>query len=498
MRLLVSARYNSSGWPCCCRLIGKHAPSAMDWLEFDVRNAPQATTIRMRRGTNVVADHKARIVRALESIGADVVACSTMPRCFVSDGEARRSLWRQPIRRSFANVALKWDLAENILVPGPYRSETVAFDLDSVRPFPFEPKGGVDRRRIHRPPGRADAAHSLAQIEKAAAAGYTVEAAFEFEFIVLTRRRTRSGPRALPLGASPTIAVVRDRRRRPSHPSSRTSRRCSPKPTSISSRCPSKSGCFEDAAPSPWPTAGGRRCRFLPHVHQGLLPPTRPDGLLHGDAGQGFPASAAMSSSPSRTRRAGNVFADAKDEHGLSATAKSFLAGMIEGVPEAFLCAHTVNDYRRLGLVVGRRRPWAWAPYNYAAAVRTAAETPEMTRLEFRLPGSDCNPASEPRPGAGDGAGRPRAQTGADSSGHCAATEPREGVPRLPSDLLDATRRMQSSKKARTWLGDRRSLRTRLRSRARVAGANRQPGGSPASSRGRRVRREGHELHMHL
>ena len=45
------------------------------------------------------------------------------------------------------------------------------------------------------------------------------------------------------------------------------------------------------------------------------------------------------------------------------------------------------------GFVTGSWAPKtvSWAPYNYAAAVRTAAETEEATRLELRLPGSDVN-----------------------------------------------------------------------------------------------------------
>ncbi len=65
---------------------------------------------------------------------------------------------------------------------------------------------------------------------------------------------------------------------------------------------------------------------------------------------------------------------------------------VIEIVPDAFpLVAHTVNDYRRLAPGSWAPKTMSWAPGSYAAAVRTAAETEETTRLEFRLPGADCN-----------------------------------------------------------------------------------------------------------
>jgi glutamine synthetase len=152
-----------------------------------------------------------------------------------------------------------------------------------------------------------------------------------------------------------------------------------------------------------------------------------------------------------------NAFASAKSEHGLSATARSFLAGIIDVVPQAFpLCAHTVNDYRRLAPGSWAPKTMSWAPLNYAAAVRTAAETEAATRLEFRLPGADCNVflALALVLGAGlDGLERKLAleaepiKTGGPS-------EIPEGVERLPADLLEATRRMRASAAARRIFGE--------------------------------------------
>ena len=43
----------------------------------------------------------------------------------------------------FANVLPKWDAAESILAPGPYGSETIAYDPGSIRPYPFEPRAAA-------------------------------------------------------------------------------------------------------------------------------------------------------------------------------------------------------------------------------------------------------------------------------------------------------------------------------------------------------------------
>jgi glutamine synthetase len=173
--------------------------------------------------------------------------------------------------------------------------------------------------------------------------------------------------------------------------------------------------------------------------------------------GKGFPGIGGHVTVSLKDRKTGkNVFADRGDENGLSATAKSFLAGIIDVVPEAFpLCAHTVNDYRRLAPGSWAPKTMSWAPYNYAAAVRTAAETEAMTRLEFRLPGSDCNTFLSLALvlGAGlDGIARKLPLTDAPIKSGGPSEIP-EGAPRLPADLLEATRRFKASAKARELFG---------------------------------------------
>ncbi len=83
------------------------------------------------------------------------------------------------------------------------------------------------------------------------------------------------------------------------------------------------------------------------------------------------------------------------EPHGLSATARAFLGGILAMTPH-WMCmfAPTVNAYRRL-------RPGNWAPRaanwglgNYSCAVRVVVNEaePTMTRFEFRLPGADMAP----------------------------------------------------------------------------------------------------------
>ena len=241
-----------------------------------------------------MADHKARIVRALEGIGADVVHAGLFDYAslFRERRLKRDDLLATADTAVFANVALKWDSAENILVPGPYRSETVAFDPNSVRPFPFEPKAASIVAEYTGPQAELMPRTVLRrQIEKAAAAGYTVEAAFEFEFIVLNETADTLRAKGF---ATPALFAADNRCW-----SGQTAATFAPFVTDLEALLAKADidlyslsvelgpGCFEATlAPSPG-DAGRRRCRLLPHVHQGVLPPARSDGLLHGDAGPG-------------------------------------------------------------------------------------------------------------------------------------------------------------------------------------------------------------------
>ena len=91
--------------------------------------------------------------------------------------------------------------------------------------------------------------------------------------------------------------------------------------------------------------------------------------------------------------RGENLFYDASDKHGMSGVFKSFLAGLIKGVPEILpLMAPTVNSYKRL--VKGFWAPvqMTWGIDNRTCAFRVINNSPSSTRIEVRVPGSDMNP----------------------------------------------------------------------------------------------------------
>ncbi len=91
-----------------------------------------------------------------------------------------------------------------------------------------------------------------------------------------------------------------------------------------------------------------------------------------------------------------NAFADSEDDHGLSLTAKQFIAGLLMHAPEiTALTNQWVNSYKRL--VPGYEAPVnvSWAHNNRSALVRVPVakvSRPESTRIEYRAPDSACNP----------------------------------------------------------------------------------------------------------
>ena len=111
---------------------------------------------------------------------------------------------------------------------------------------------------------------------------------------------------------------------------------------------------------------------------------------MYGEAGTG------MHVHQSLFRDGANAFYDPADEHHLSDTAKSYVAGLLHHARA--ICAVTnqwVNSYKRL--VSGYEAPvyMCWAHRNRSALVRVPMYKPgkeKATRIELRSPDPACNP----------------------------------------------------------------------------------------------------------
>ncbi len=106
-----------------------------------------------------------------------------------------------------------------------------------------------------------------------------------------------------------------------------------------------------------------------------------------GECGSGMHINIAMN------KDGNDVFADKNDANGLSKTAYSFIAGIMDHIKAITIIANPlINSYKRL--VPGYEAPVyiAWSPNNRSPLIRIPASTSEGTRIELRSPDSAANP----------------------------------------------------------------------------------------------------------
>ncbi|WP_334143691.1 glutamine synthetase family protein [Rhabdothermincola sp.] len=150
-----------------------------------------------------------------------------------------------------------------------------------------------------------------------------------------------------------------------------------------------------------------------------------------------------------------NLFHDERDEHSMSGLFRSYVAGILQLLPELLaLWAPTVNSYKRL--VDGFWAPTkpSWGVDNRTVACRVIPGSASSTRLEMRVPGADVNPYLAVAACLGAGLwgieqGLELDQPPTRGSAYADGT-----LPRLPRTLQEATDRLAGSKVARELFGD--------------------------------------------
>lgn len=150
------------------------------------------------------------------------------------------------------------------------------------------------------------------------------------------------------------------------------------------------------------------------------------------------------------------VFHDPRGPDGLSRTALHFIGGLVALMPDWLaMCSHTVNAYKRM--VPGAWAPTAanWGTQNRTAAVRIINDSPEATRIEFRVPSADTNPYLSLAMclGAGLWGIRNEINPPPASRDNLYATEPRPEA-MFPTDLGRAAERFAASGPARETFGN--------------------------------------------
>ena len=160
---------------------------------------------------------------------------------------------------------------------------------------------------------------------------------------------------------------------------------------------------------------------------------------IYGVAGSG------MHLNMSLFKNGKNVFYDPSGERGLSKTAYSFIAGLLDHVQGFTAITNPlVNSYKRLGAGHEAPRYRAWSASNRSALIRIPAARGQATRVELRSPDPSCNPylAVAVCLAAGlDGIARvltPPPEITGDIYAMDDRTRAARGIPCLPDNLKDA------------------------------------------------------------
>ena len=362
----------------------------------------------------------------------------------------------------FCDVLYDWDISEQTYAGGAFIDRPARLFPDTLRAWPFAPGEAICLADYAAPFGERSARNQLiGLIGKARAMGFSVHAAFEYEFMLFDEtpesiraknyrdiRHFAAGNRTYSLqtmarhnelfaglaSVMDTLGIGIDAL----HTELGAGTFEAPLTHAEGVKAADDAALFKNMA----------RAYFLRHdLVAGFM--SKFDAQFSGQSGH-------LHLSLRRLSDATPAFHDPQAPDGLSQTARHFAGGLVRLMPEWLaLCAQTVNAYKRLV-------PGAWAPtyanwgiQNRTVAVRAMADTPAATRLEFRVPAADSNPYATLAMclGAGLHGLEHHIDPPAPRDDDCYVTAPSEGAA-FPRDLSEAADRLDASETARSTFGN--------------------------------------------
>jgi len=150
-----------------------------------------------------------------------------------------------------------------------------------------------------------------------------------------------------------------------------------------------------------------------------------------------------------------NIFYDAKDSNKMSASMKSYVAGLLHCLPQILpMFAPTINSYKRLVEGMWAPTTLTWGVDNRTTAIRVLPGSEKSTRIEHRVVGSDVNPYLAMAAALASGLYGMKNNLKLETpqtigNGY---SEKRHGV--LPRNLWDATSAMEQSRLANDMFGE--------------------------------------------
>jgi glutamine synthetase len=362
----------------------------------------------------------------------------------------------------FCDVLFNWDSAEQTYGGGDFMDMPARLFPETVRAWPFEGAQAICIADFAMPFGERSARNQLIrQIGKAQAMGFSVHSAFEFEFNLLdeTAASLREGgfarPRHYALGnktySLETLANEQPLLSGLEAMAERLDIGIDALHTELGPGClevplthatgvkaADDAALFKNFAKAYFRRNGLTAC-FMSKLNEAL---PGQSGHLHVSLRQLADATPA--------------FVDATAPDGLSQTARYFIGGLTVLMPELLaLCIQTVDVYRRMVPGMWAATYASWGIQNRTVAVRVMNDSPEATRVEFRVPSADTNPhaALAMCLGAGLWGIENRVDPGPAASGDQYLCPPAPEA-RFPTDLGMAAERLAASAAARAIFGD--------------------------------------------
>lgn len=183
-----------------------------------------------------------------------------------------------------------------------------------------------------------------------------------------------------------------------------------------------------------------------------------------------------MHTNMSLSRDGKNIFADERDQRGLSQEAYYFIGGLLEHMKGITALANPlVNSYKRL--VPGFESPVyiTWSDTNRSSLIRIPSVRGEGTRIELRSPDPSCNPylvlAACLTAGL-DGIQKkrkPPKSLGGNFNGMTEAERTKAGIERLPSSLGEAIEELEKDELMKEVMGEQIAKRYIERKKAEWA-----------------------------
>lgn len=371
-----------------------------------------------------------------------------------------RETFETSVRRggSFCNVLHKWDAADNVFGAAPYQSEEVAVDETSYRPYPFERDAAWVVSDFSGPSAATSTRNVLIrQIEKAAKAGFTAQAAFEFEWLVFQENadtlRQKGYQDLTPFAVdnrcwdtlsgainAPLIQALEETLAEAGV-------------TTAGLGMELGKGCLEATLRHTDPLRAADDAMFFKAATKAFFRQRNMSACFMAQSDAAAPGLSGHIQFSMLDAQGHNIFAAGPGQ--LNEVGRHFVGGVLKLLPEALaLPAHTVNAYRRMTPGNWAPRTATWSLGGYTTAIRAVTEPLANPRLEFRIPAADVNPwlALSFFLGAGLWGIENRIEPPAPvpATGNESALP---GLTPLPRDLYSAAQALAASETAKTLFG---------------------------------------------